>query len=207
MTTDGDTLDGIITRYFGPVDDQQRALLENLLKQWNPNVDFTHPLTPATLIEFPLSESLFHLQTYYAVPLSTLLQSANVTNSKLLAPLAILDIPDIEPAITATDSFESLATRYALALDDLAGELAQVAGIFRDATDNQNPSLTIPFVPAMNIEQLATELGGSDKMNQSAMMTSRFMLQGLARPAAGWREQSHLSRIRDDRAGVPRARA
>jgi len=182
MTTDGDSLDGIILRYFGPVDDQQRALLESLLKSWNPTVDFTRPLAPATLIEFPLSESLFHLQTYYAVNLATLLQSANITNNKLLAPLAILDMPDIEPAITATDSFESLATRYALSLDNLASELAQVGGIFRDATDNQNPSLTIPFVPAMNIEQLVTELGGSEKMNQSAMMTSRFMLQGLRVP-------------------------
>lgn len=178
MTTDGDTLDSIIMRYFGFVDDP----LRDLLRKWNPTVDFTQSLAPATLIEFPLSESLFHLQTYYAVPLATLLQSANVTNGKLLAPLAILDMPDIKPAITSTDSFESLATRYALALDDLAGELAQVEGIFRDATDNQNPILTIPFVPAMNIQQLLTELGTSDKMNQSAMMTSRFMLQGLRVP-------------------------
>ena len=178
MTTDSDSLDGIILRYFGFVDDQ----LRDLLKNWNPTVDFMQSLAPATLVEFPLSESIFHLQTYYAVPLATLLQSANITNNKLLAPLAILDMPDIAPAITATDSFESLATRYALPLDDLASELAQVGGLFRDAEDNQNPSLTIPFVPAMNIEQLVTELGGSEKMNQSAMMTSRFMLQGLRVP-------------------------
>ena len=178
MTTDGDTLDGMITRYFGFVDDA----LRDLFKKWNPTVDFTPPLAPATLIEFPLSESLFHLQTYYAVTLATLLQSANVTNNRLLAPLATLEIPDIAPGITATDSFESLATRYAVPLDELAGELAQIEGIFRDAIDNENPSLIIPFVPAISIEQLLTELGGSDKMNQSAMMTSRFMLQGLRVP-------------------------
>lgn len=178
MTTDGDNLDGIITRYFGFVDDP----LRDLLTKWNPTVDFKQPLAAATLIQFPLSDSLFHLQAYYAVPLETLLQTANITNGKLLAPLAIVDIPDIQPAITANDSFASLATRYALTLDDLASQFAQIEGIFRDAKDNVNPILTIPFVPAMNIEQLITELGGSDKMNQSAMMTSRFMLQGLRVP-------------------------
>ncbi|MCU1236178.1 MAG: putative cell-wall-anchored protein SasA motif, partial [Candidatus Solibacter sp.] len=178
VVTPGDTLAGILTRYFGA----DTPAGENLLQQCNPDItDWKNIPNPAT-ITFPIPDTIFSITQYYAVNVATFL-TLNAANTNILAPRAVLTIPDISPAVASTDSFDSLSQRYDLTLEELATDLAATAGLFRDSIPEVGPAqITIPYVPAMKIDQLVSELGASDKINQSAAMTSRFMLHGLRIP-------------------------
>jgi LysM repeat protein len=176
--TTSDTADTIIARYFGRVTPE----LRDLLVQWNSSVTDWNNLAAGTSIRFPVPDSFFELTVYYGISLSSIL-ILNAQSSTLLAPGAVLSLPDIAPAITADDTFESLSERYNLALDDLAKCLAKTVGLFRPARDSNYPKLDIPNVPSMSITKLVDEVGSSSAVNHSAAMTSRFMLQGLRIPA------------------------
>jgi LysM repeat protein len=181
VITDGDTLLSIVTRYFAPSTPEQLQAAEALVQQWNPQITDWTNLVTGTTITFPIPDSLFSLQQYYVVTLATIL-TGNQT-SAILATRTTLAIPPISPAVAATDSFQSLAQRYAITLDQLATALAPTSGLFHGTDkDTPPPQITIPYVPAMQLDQLVSELGASSSINQSAAMTSRFMLHGLRIP-------------------------
>ncbi|MEA2664767.1 MAG: hypothetical protein QOI11_1711, partial [Candidatus Eremiobacteraeota bacterium] len=165
------------TEFFGTDDAAHTALIQRA----NPTVSF--PAPAGTVIQFPFAETAGNLLRYYGVGLATLLSPANVADPKLLAPRAVLAIPPVEPAITAADTLGALAQRYNLTLDDVADQLGPVTGLFRDADKTAGaPQLTIPYVPALAIDDLVAQIGVSDKANQSAAMASRFLLNGLRIP-------------------------
>jgi LysM repeat protein len=142
-TAKGDTLDSILKAFFGKSTDT----LKQLLRQWNPDVDFGQ-LEPGTPLEFPYVVTFRNLTRYFGVELSTIV-AANTDAGDVLAQRAAITVPPIQPEVKADDSFTSLAQRYALSLSRLAELLADCKGIFRDSDEQNGPvELTSADVPA-----------------------------------------------------------
>ena len=171
----GDDLGPLAERFLSADTPANRALIQHA------NSTVVFPLAAPAALAFAAPETPANLLGTFAIPPQTLYSAANTASTTLLAPRAPLAIPPIEPAISAADTFSSLAQRYDLSLDELADALADTAGVFRDA-DPAAPQVAIPYVPALALDDLVAAVTGSDKANQTAAMASRFLLAGLRLP-------------------------
>ncbi|MEM7498871.1 MAG: LysM peptidoglycan-binding domain-containing protein [Pseudomonadota bacterium] len=173
----GDTEDTILATYFGAATPE----LRQMLAAWNPEVDLA-TLAAGTILEFPYTPTFTNLARYFGIDAAALV-AANAAVSGLLAQRAVLVVPPITPEIRATDSFASLADRYALGLAELGELLAATPGLFRDPNADEGPVvLTIANVPAFTISALTERLVSAGAFNEVAASVSRFLLHGLRLP-------------------------
>ncbi|MBV8750993.1 MAG: LysM peptidoglycan-binding domain-containing protein, partial [Candidatus Eremiobacteraeota bacterium] len=171
----GATLAELAERFYGSDTPDN----ENAIQHANPAVTF--PLAAPTVLSLIPPETSANLCGTFAVPPQTLWSSTNTANTALLAPRGVFTIPPIEPVITADDSFNTLASRYALTLDQLADQLANTTGLFHDG-DPVAPILSIPYVPSLPLDQLVTEVAASESANETSAQASRFLMAGLRIP-------------------------
>jgi hypothetical protein len=95
----------------------------------------------------------------------------------LLAPQAMLDLPDLAYAVRADDSFTSLASLFNLSLDGLAATLdASQTPVFA-----ANAQIIVADAEQMTVKQLLAALAAT-QWRTIAPMASRFMLSGLRLP-------------------------
>lgn len=189
-----DTLYSIVAHYFPQTSsDSDLALYyATLLREWNPSVDFSAPLTPDDVIIIPYTNTFANLVLYYfgmalndflsdvTLARSTLLQAANLDNDALLAIHAALAIPPLSYAIQAGDTFVSIAQRFNLTLHELAQSISDTPAIFRSG----EPFVTvyIPNVPLLPQAELTQALALSGAFNNAAAMVARAMMHGLRLP-------------------------
>ncbi|HTJ26261.1 MAG TPA: LysM peptidoglycan-binding domain-containing protein [Candidatus Limnocylindria bacterium] len=171
----GETLGELAERFLGADTPENQAAIQHE----NPTLVF--PLAAPAVVTIAAPETPANLLGTFAVPPQTLASPANTANVALLAPRAVMTIPPIEPVVTASDSFETLAQRYNLTLDEVAEQLATTQGLFRDA-DPELPQIAIPYVPALALDQLVAEIAASSSANQTSAMASRFLMAGLRIP-------------------------
>lgn len=110
------------------------------------------------------------------------LATVNATNTTILAPQAVLVIPDFTHATVSGDTLSSLAAQYSIGINELAVQQEQVSGIYPGATGTEPAILTIPDVPQMALTTLESTIVDNGHSNNIAGQVSRFMLHGLRAP-------------------------
>ncbi|EXU63791.1 hypothetical protein Z951_34290 [Streptomyces sp. PRh5] len=105
---------------------------------------------------------------------------AYVQDADVLVPLVTVEVPDAHGTTAPGQTLLTLAQRYGLALDDLAGRIADDAGVLAAAPERR---LTVPDVPALELDDLVTTLHGSEEMTTVSGQVARSLLSGLRLPA------------------------
>lgn len=116
------------------------------------------------------------------------LATVNAQSSKLLAPLAVLALPDIQYTPGSQDTLCSVASTYNLTLEALTGRIGPADGLFRSGT-----SLVIPHALEADIDTLLERMAHQAEFNNIAGMVSRFMLHGMRLPDPGDSNFRHLA--------------
>lgn len=175
-----DTLD-LITGYFLLIElyPDSLAPLEQQIKDLNPGVDWDN-LPPGINITVPAIEhaikstdTFLILSSLFGVSLDDL-ATANSDSTLILAPLAVLAIPDISYKIQENDSFSKIAARYNFTVEELAAKIATKANIFV-----ARQVITIANSPQIKIADLLSKLPLTASYNNISGIVSRFMMHGL----------------------------
>ncbi|SNR54837.1 hypothetical protein [Puniceibacterium sediminis] len=104
-----------------------------------------------------------------------------LADKTVLAAQSILDIPVFGHKITAGDTLQTVAQRYALKLDALATDAnAKIADLF-DGT-GKKPSLNVPHLVQYTTGDLMDELRRSLALQHISAMMSRYYMHGLRLP-------------------------
>ncbi|MFK0258317.1 hypothetical protein [Streptomyces sp. NPDC090445] len=104
-----------------------------------------------------------------------------VATADILAPLALVPVPDVAATVTAgRDTLAALAAHYALPVADLAERIATRA-VF--ARSGDRTELHVPHVPAASIDQVIARVTASEALGQIAGLVSRQLLSGQRVPA------------------------
>lgn len=137
-------------------------------------------------------DSLDIVASNLEVSLTDLLNNSNVLSApKLIIPVALFVIPPLGYSTQSGDTLQSVAARFAVSIEDLAGgesgmEACQANGDIRDlfssATDR---NLDIPHLPQFKVSELIAEAQRSGAVSQLSGMTSRYYLHGLRLPTDG----------------------
>ncbi|HEY0752995.1 MAG TPA: LysM peptidoglycan-binding domain-containing protein [Ktedonobacteraceae bacterium] len=192
----GDTLD-LIARYFLLLQTQSNLLnqLKAGIEAMNIGLDWNN-LKPHTSIAIPAQTRMVQpgdtfaaLAALFYLDPADLATGPNALNAGLLAPLAVLQIPDVLYQVLTTDTLALVAERFNLTLDELASNVALVTDLFA----NQEKSvLTITNIPQYAIDKLGKQIVEQGLADQNAGMVARFMTSGLQLP----RPDEHLSTFR-----------
>jgi LysM repeat protein len=186
VTRAGDTL-ALVAAYFDVLQNAPQSLLpiETGLQTLNPGVNW--PALPAgTIIKVPAQQyvvasgdSFNAIAARFLIAATDLAFGPNASSTTLLAPLAVLALPDVVCTTGSSDTFAKVAERFNTTVADIANSVATVPAIFRYPV-----SLRIPDVPAYpRADLVAAVINGHG--NEVAMATSRFMASGLRLPVPG----------------------
>jgi LysM repeat protein len=183
---EGDTIHRVTwyflaARQYTAIESFQYEIMEK-----NPGVDFDKPLPVGTVLEIPDmihtvkdSDTFTGICTTFNLALPDLV-AANQTSPKILEPLGVFNIAGVTHTIAADETLASIAENYNFTVEELAGQIAAVKGIFIIGE-----KLTIPGVKTVDIQSLLTEVAGSPDCNNTACMVSRFFMNGLRLPISG----------------------
>ncbi|HST63453.1 MAG TPA: LysM peptidoglycan-binding domain-containing protein [Longimicrobium sp.] len=100
----------------------------------------------------------------------------------LLRPLATLSVQGVTADTGAGASLASIAQRYGLGVDDLAGRIAHVPGLFPVVPDAP-VRLSINHLPVQTVDALVDAVLAGEAPGQVSGMISRQLLSGLRLPA------------------------
>lgn len=187
----GDTL-ALVAGYFMAMQLQPFMVqpLAIAIQQLNPGIVW-NSLPPGTDIKIPFqvhaignSDTLESLATLFLLTPADFMSPANIDATGLLAPLAVLRLPDVHYATVVGDTLGLVASRFNITVEELAGDVALVTGIFvyESAPDEPN-YLTITNVPAFAVDDLLAEVIDQGAGNLAAGMVSRFLAHGMRLPS------------------------
>lgn len=129
------------------------------------------------------ADSLDSIAAYFKITLEQLLSGTDVlVNPTLIAPLAILFVPDFSYAIVAGDTLSGVTGRFGIDLDRLADANTGIKNLFDTASD---PNLNIPNLVQYEVGALIDECHRTLALQNLSAMTSRFYLYGLRLPTDG----------------------
>ncbi|WP_406511397.1 hypothetical protein OG851_03005 [Streptomyces sp. NBC_00161] len=104
-----------------------------------------------------------------------------VATADILAPLALVPVPDVAATVTAgRDTLAALAAYYALPVADLAERIA-TRPVF--ARTGDRTELRVPHVPAVSIDQVVARVTTGEAIGRIAGLVSRQLLSGQRVPA------------------------
>ncbi|HEY6333162.1 MAG TPA: hypothetical protein VI756_27815 [Blastocatellia bacterium] len=134
-------------------------------------------------------DSLDIVATNLKVSLQELLNNSNVlTEPRMIIPVALFHIPGFNYATQSDDTLQSVAARFAVTIDDLAGGLSgaeeclsngDIPDLFSAAS---TPNLDIPHLPKFQVKELISEAQRTGAISQLSGMASRYYLHGLRLP-------------------------
>jgi LysM repeat protein len=102
-----------------------------------------------------------------------------LTDAKLLASQAILDLPPFPHKIVVGDTLQTVATRYGIDLDALARTNGGVKDLFDRVSD---PNLNVPHLAQYQVGALIEEMSRTLALQHLSAMVSRYYLHGLRLP-------------------------
>ncbi|MEI2384418.1 hypothetical protein [Breoghania sp. JC706] len=103
----------------------------------------------------------------------------------ILAPLALITVPDVTTDDSTTYTFASLAAAFAIAISDAGGRLADVAGLV------EGEALTVKHLPADTVESLVGLVSANSTAN-IASEASRMFASGQQIPVPEEGEDGHV---------------
>jgi len=189
LSRQGDTLP-LVAGYFMAIQSEPPIIapLADNIRALNPGIIDWDNLPPGTPVKIPAQnhvimsgETLASLATLFLLDPADFMSPANTASTKLLAPLAVLRLPDVSYTTASDDTLGALASRFNLTVEELAGDAAFVTGFF-----DWEPApayLTITNVPAFDVDELLVQVIEQGAGNLAAGMVSRFLAHGLRLPS------------------------
>jgi len=182
----GDTLP-LVAGYFRVLQNDAGVLapLQAGLQSLNPGLSW-NALPAGTVVQVPAlahpvraGESFDSLAALFGIAAADL-AGANAATAGVLAPLAVLAIPPVQPLTVAGDTLGRVADRYNLTLAELGADVAATTGLFQASPPI---TLTVPGVPMYDIGALVDRVVDGGLANQASAMVARYLLHGLRVPA------------------------
>ena len=175
-----DTLD-FITGYFLLIELYPEAIaqLEQQIEALNTGIDWnnlpsgTNVTVPGIEHAIKSTDTFLVLSSLFGVSLDNL-AAANGDSTFVLAPLAVLAIPDTSYEIQDGDSFSKIAAKYNFTVEELAAKIATKANVFVTGQ-----VIKIANLPQIRIDDLLSELPLTAAYNNISGIVSRFMTHGL----------------------------
>jgi len=179
----GDTLEriaGYVLLFQTPTDGMV-AFRESLTVSAVPRPAPTDPLVVGTAITVPAwshviqtEDSLAQIMALLGISQPVLLTSASLSDPASLTQLAAVTLPDLSYAVSADQSFNSLAELFNLSLDSLAASVLNTTGYLVSGF------LTVPNLYQLAVETLRAQVG--TVVNEIASSSSHAMMHGLRLP-------------------------
>ncbi|MET0553828.1 MAG: LysM domain-containing protein [Vicinamibacteria bacterium] len=180
---DGDTL-ALVAATFALVqlapDEAAFAAFRAAIQHPTPIVAGSTLVIPALERVVRAGDTLAAVSESLLTPLARLVP-ANAAAADLLAPLAVLALPELRVALGPGDTLGGIAARYDLTVEELAESVAGCTGIFEPYAESER-TLTVPDVARRDVGTLVADLVADGRFNNASAMVSRFLMHGLRLP-------------------------